>query len=301
MDRRETRSSCTRNGAVTAVVHAVVMDVRTAALVPRRAATPEHARAVVARDGAALVSGIGSVDEAVAFGEAMLGPRVVKVRPQFEVTTESTETEAKIVTAQPADERGRKRYRVPLDGHQPAHNDGFGFGDFAPDHMFLYCERPCDVGGASFLVDALELLTMLSADAEFARFAWEQPIDHSMPNFPQGSFHPIARLAPGGRTQVRANPDQSVMPGREDTADVAMLQRWADAVSTARTDGAHFRAAAGELLCIDNYRMLHGRNGVVSPDRKMVSIWAWTTDAVAIPEGEMDIAAPNLAGLRPVG
>ena len=31
---------------------------------------------------------------------------------------------------------------------------------------------------------------------------------------------------------------------------------------------------------------------------KMVSIWAWATDAVAIPDGPLDIAVPDLAALR---
>ncbi len=275
------------------------MDLRTANLVPRIATSPQHARALVGLDGAALVQGIGSVEEAIAFGRAMLGQRTVQVRPQFEATKQAQEAEADVVLAQPPDERGRRRERVPMDGPQPAHNDGFAFGDFSPDHMFLWCERPCDIGGASFLVDALRLLTMLcDADPAFATFAWETPIDHSMPNFPQGSFHPIARIAPGGRMQVRAHPDQASAPGPDEAAHEAQLEIWRQAVSTARTNGAHFRASAGDLLCIDNYRMLHGRNGFVSPDRKMVSIWAWTTDAVAIPDGELSIAQPDMDQLR---
>ena len=278
------------------------MDVRSANLVPRIASTPEVARALVAIDGAAIVEGIASVEEAIAFGERMLGERTVRVRPQFEATKEYHAEEDAAVLAQAPDERGRTRQRVGMQGHQPAHNDGFGFGDFAPDHMFLWCERPCDLGGASFLVDALSLLTLVGADdPEFAEFAWTTPIDHSMPNFPQGSFEPIARMVPGGRVQVRSNPDQCAVPGPDEARDAEMLARWSSAVHAARTGGAQFRASAGQLLCIDNYRMLHGRNGVVSPDRKMVSIWAWTTDAVAVPEGELDIASPDLARLRSAG
>lgn len=275
------------------------MDVRDANLIPRIATSPEHARALVALDGAAIVTGVESVEAGIEIGRAVLGPRTVRIHRQFDVTKESQQVEADIVTAQPADERGRKRYRVPMDGHQPAHNDGFGFGDFAPDHMFLHCEVPCRVGGASFLVDALRLLSILSAsDPELARFAWETPIDHSMPNFPQGAFHPIARLAPGGRTQVRAHPDQAAAPGPQEAADAELLARWTAAVDRARHAGGHFRLEAGEMLCIDNYRMLHGRNGVVSEDRKVTSIWAWTTDAVAVPTGDLDLTAPDLAALR---
>ena len=33
------------------------------------------------------------------------------------------------------------------DHTQPAHNDGYGFGDFAPDHIFLWCDTPCPSAG----------------------------------------------------------------------------------------------------------------------------------------------------------
>ncbi len=274
------------------------MDIRDANLLPRRASSTAHARSLIALDGAAVVDAITSESHAVEVAREILGRRAVDVRPQFEVTPEAYAAEKQIVESQPADERGRKRRRESLDQHQPAHNDGFGFGDHAPDFLFLYCERPCDIGGASFLIDALRLLSIMSdGDPEFARFAWETPIDHSMPNFPFGEYWPIARVVPGGRVQVRSHPDQVTSPDHDGPHERAMLSRWFDAVSTARHRGGHFRAEAGEMLCIDNYRMLHGRNAVVSAERRMVSIWGWTSDAVAIPDGPIDLTRPDLASL----
>ena len=52
------------------------------------------------------------------------------------------------------------------------------------------------------------------------------------------------------------------------------------------------------MICIDNYRILHGRDAYVDTDRTMVSIWAWTSDAVAIPQSKLDIETPDLAALR---
>jgi hypothetical protein len=271
------------------------MDLRTVNCTPRLATSPEHARALVALHGAAVVDGIESLADAVAFGERMLGARTVRVRPQFEASKEHHEREMEAFAALGADARGRERYQSGIDTMQPAHYDGFGFGDFAPDHMFLWCERPCEQGGASFLVDGLALVDVLTADdAELGRQLWEVDVDHSEPHFPGGAVSPIARVLPGGRVQVRAHPSQTALPGADEQASAAVLARWTDAVATARANGPRFRVVPGEMICIDNYRMFHGRDGFVDPNRKLHSIWAWTTSAVAIPDGELDIARPEM-------
>lgn len=269
------------------------MDLRTANRMPTRALSPAEARGLVALDGAALVSGLASLDEAVAFAGSVLGERRVKLAPQFEATKASMDRTGPIVAAQAVDERGRKRMLGSYDKTQPAHNDGYAFGDFAPDHVFLYCERPCPIGGASFLVDALRLVTLLGADdPELARFCWEVPIDHSEPNFPQGSLAPIARLTNGGRAQVRSHPYQLPALGPHEAEHLPWVKRWGMAVAEARSTGPRFRLEAGQLICIDNYRMLHGRDAYVDTDRKVVSIWGWTTSAVAVPDIALDIAEP---------
>ena len=269
------------------------IDVRRANLLPSRASTPVQARSLVALDGAALVSNLPTVDDAVEFAKAMLGERAVKVAPQFEATKAAMDVSGPIVAAQPVDERGRKRMLGSYDKAQPAHNDGYGFGDFAPDHIFLYCDTPCSVGGASFLVDALKLVTMLGEDdPELARFCWEVPIDHSEPNFPQGNTAPIARHTPGGRAQVRSHPYQLPVLGPNEAAEYPFVERWGTSVAEARTTGPRFKLEAGQMICVDNYRMLHGRDAYVDVERKVVSIWGWTTTAVAIPDITLDITEP---------
>lgn len=277
-----------------------MIDVRAANLIPSRATTPAQARGLVALDGAAVVSGIGTVDDAVAFGSAMLASRVLRIAPQFEATKAAADVSAAVVAEQPVDARGRKRQLGSFDRVQPAHNDGYGFGDFAPDHMFLWCDTPCPIGGASFLIDALKLATILSSeDCQLADFLWDEPIDHSEPNFPQGEPAPIARFSPGGRAQVRSHPYQLPRLGPDETDHYPFVERWGLAVAEARTTGPRFRLEPGQLLCIDNYRMLHGREAYVDTDRKVVSIWAWTTGAVKIPAGQLDIVTPYVPD--PVG
>ena len=271
------------------------MDLRTVNCVPRTATSIEHARTLIALDGAAILTGIASVDEAVARGEEVLGARTIRVRPQFEATKANNESENAIVALEQPDHRGRKRDLGRYDLMQPAHYDGFAFGDFCPDHMFLWCERPCSQGGASFLVDAVKVLTLLSEeDPAFAEFAWNVDIDHSEPGAPQGIHAPIARLVGGARTQVRSHPYQAPVLGPDEAADWPFVERWGRAVAAARMTGPRFRLQAGDMICIDNYRLLHGRDAFVEPERKVVSIWAWTTSAMAVPDGVLDIIHPEL-------
>ena len=131
-------------------------------------------------------------------------------------------------------------------------------------------------------------------DPAFAEFCWDVPIDHSEPNHPQGNFAPIARMVSGGRSQVRSHPYQAPIIGPDEDAQWPMVRKWGMAVADARANGARFRARAGDMICIDNYRMLHGRDGYAEAERKMVSIWAWTTDAIAIPDGPLNIVEPHL-------
>ncbi|HEU4840092.1 MAG TPA: TauD/TfdA family dioxygenase [Ilumatobacteraceae bacterium] len=275
-----------------------MIDVRQANLLPAKAQTPAQAAALVQLDGAALVSDLPTVEDAVAFAKAMLGPRAVKVAPQFEATKANGDISAPIVAAQPVDARGRKRMLGRYDMIQPAHNDGYGFGDFAPDHIFLWCGQPCPTGGASFLVDALKLATILSADdPALADFLWTVPIDHSEPNFPQGVDAPIARITAGGRAQVRSHPYQLPVLGPDEAAQMPFVETWGRAVAEARNTGPRFRLAAGQMACIDNYRMLHGREAYQDEARMVVSIWGWTHEAVAIPAVALDITTPNVAEL----
>ncbi len=270
------------------------MDLRHSNLVPQEATSAEHARSLVARDGAALVTGIGSLADAVSFGEAMLGDQCILVRPQFEATKSEQDKEQAAFAALGVDDRGRERYQGGNLDMQPAHYDGFGFGDFAPDHMFLWCERTCELGGASFLVDGQSLLAALTADdPEFGRELWTIDIDHSEPHFGAGAVSPIARVLPGGRLQVRAHPSQTALPGDTGLGQ-RVVARWLESVSIARASGARFRVAPGEMICIDNYRMFHGRDGYVDPARTLHSIWAWTNSAVAVPEGLLDISVPQM-------
>ena len=294
------------------------MDFSQASIVPRRVASPQEARAEVAARGAALLSGLDSADAAFAAGRAFLGAGLRRFGLQFEASKPQQEAEGAMVASQPADERGRKRRFTATAERMVPHNDGFGFGDFLPDYLFLWCERP-DAGGegASFLVDGLRLLELMAADPDcedVARFAWDTPIDQSEPNFPLAAHAPIARRLPGTqdlpgtqglpgtqdlpgprRVQVRHHPFQAPVPGQApdiEAAQAALIGRWSAAVERARDAGPMFQAEAGDMICVDNYRVTHGRDSFSDPGRVMLSIWGWSSEAAAVPEGPLDIVRP---------
>jgi hypothetical protein len=275
------------------------MDFSLASVVPRRVSTPEQTREEIAGRGAAILTGLYTRGDALAAGRAVLGDACRRFGLQFEATKTKQEAEAAQVAEQPADERGRKRRFTATAERMAAHNDGFGFGDFGPDYLFLWCGRP-DAGGegASFLIDGARLLELMAADPEYApvaAFCWQVTIDQSEPNFPLAANAPIARRLPGGRIQVRHHPFQAPVPGQPpeaERAQAALIGRWSAAVRAARDSGPMFTAAAGELICVDNYRLTHGRDAFRDPDRVMLSIWGWSDEAIAVPEGPLDIVRP---------
>jgi hypothetical protein len=118
------------------------MDFSLASVVPQRVTSPAEARAEVAARGAAILPGCGDQEAAFAAGRAMLGASLRRFGLQFEATKEKQEAEAAVVAGQPADERGRKRRFTATAERMVPHNDGFGFGDFCPDYLFLWSGRP---------------------------------------------------------------------------------------------------------------------------------------------------------------
>lgn len=272
------------------------MDLGSACLVPRRVTDPALVHEVVAGEGAAIVSGITDEAAAVEFGRAMLGDELVRIGRQIEATKANAEQEGSKVDAQPPDARGRKRnLSTDTTLPMPPHNDGFAFGDRAPDRLFLYSARPAATGGESFLIDGLALLATLASDpanAALVDFVRHTDIDHSEPNFPQDTFSPILRTTPAGRPQVRHHPYLAPVLGPDEQAQWPYVRQWLAAVTEARDTGPRFRLEAGDMAVVDNYRVFHGRHGYTDPARRLYSIWAWTTSAVEVPTGELDIVNP---------
>ena len=57
---------------------------------------------------------------------------------------------------------------------------------------------------------------------------------------------------------------------------------WASRAVTAR-----FRVGPGEAVCVDNFRVSHSRDAYTDLDRLFWRVWAWTDEALAVPEGRL--------------
>lgn len=275
-----------------------------ASVVPVRVFSTDEVSDLVRRDGAAILTGVPDERTALSAGLRSLGTKGVRIGRQIEATQRNEAAQARAVAEQPSDDKGRKRAFTLATERMPPHNDGYAFGDFAPDHLFLWCERPAAVGGDSFLVDTSRLLDLFAADpdnADMIPFCWNVAVDHSEPNYPQDRLQPLVRLTPRGRFQGRYHPYLSAADGPTRERDRTFVRRWEHAVLSARDHGPMFRLEAGDLLCIDNYRMLHGRDSHNDPRRRLCAIWGWSTDAVSLPEGALDINDPWAAAASPTG
>jgi hypothetical protein len=271
-------------------------DIAAASITPRRAATPAEAREFLDADGAAIIGDVTTDAAVMEVATAVLADKIVRLGRQFETSKEIDVEEAARIAALPVDSRGRQPYFYGPAERMLPHNDGFLFADFTPDYMFLWCERPAlPSGGESFLVDGAALVRLLREDpatAELGRFCQEVDIDHSDPSAPQLDEAPIARRLPNGRVQVRNHHNITAKAGPAEAADAATVRRWQKAVCDARDRGPMFRMQAGDLICIDNYRMLHGRDSFDDPGRLVHAYWAWTKEAIAIPREALDLAKP---------
>ncbi|HTW08991.1 MAG TPA: TauD/TfdA family dioxygenase [Acidimicrobiales bacterium] len=234
----------------------------------------------------------------MAVASDILGDKLLKIDFQFATSRYADDLEAARVAALPViDPRGRKRFFQPPSMRMIPHNDGFAFGDFGPDYLFLWCQRPANAGGDSTVIDGAKLVKLLEDDgstADLARFCWEVDIDLSDPSNLAANEGPIARRLASGRVQVHNHPHILAKAGANEALEGPMVRRWQEAVISARDSGPTFRIEAGEMLCIDNYRMLHGRDAFDDEARMVHAMWAWTTDALAVPSGSVDVHDPTV-------
>lgn len=244
---------------------------------PQRTSDPSVARDLLDRDGAAVLTGVGTdIDAAGELAVSVLGARLVSAGHPIEVT----------------DGGGRDRRRTPDAARRmlPLHTDGYAYGAHAPDVFFLLCATPSAGDGGSFLVDQQRLIDELADDpdgAGLAEFLRSYVVDQSEPGgLP--ALGPVALPLPSGHRAVRRSLD--VRP-RDDDPDPAyparLLTLWQGLLDAVGALAPRFAVGAGEALAIDNTRLAHGRDAYTTPGRMLWRCWAWTDRAGGIPEGEL--------------
>jgi hypothetical protein len=241
-------------------------------IVPESTDDPAEAAALVARDGAAILTG-RATDEPGARQVAndVLGVRVIVV-PEPAAVREGGD---------------KDKIQLGADEVLPIHSDGFAYGDHHCDHIFLLCVTKGTAGGTSFLADGYALLDALrTSEADLAAFLTDTPVDLTEPGMRTATSTTALRTA-NGRVALRVTPFMRPAPGDPDpTATTAHIKRWMQLTWELTPQLPRFSLQPGDALCVDNYRVLHGRDPYEG-ERFMWRIWAWTTDGNGVPDGEL--------------
>ena len=169
----------------------------------------------------------------------------------------------------------------------PCHTDGFAYGDLYPDYMLLSCVKESNVGGESILVDGYEILAALAQDNESAWAAKalrERQIDQTETGM-QTSLSPICMDNGNGRTMVRRTLEQRPAPGSTDPEqDQQMIDLWRDSVDQASKLAPQFKLMPGQVVIVDNYRLMHGRSPYEDLSRMLWRVWVWSDDCLGVPD-----------------
>jgi alpha-ketoglutarate-dependent taurine dioxygenase len=260
------------------------MDVESSFL-PRRVADPAAAFALLRSEGAVILTDAGSSrDDARGIALNVLGS-LAPVVPDPAPIKDGGGNADRRYESMP----GLDAFVVPF---QSGHTDGFAYGDAYPDYIFLLCVRAAESGGESFVVDTYALLDALrtsadAADRAFHDFLTTTAVEQTEPDF-QASIAPVVLDNGHGRRMSRWTPVQrpdATLPEAQRDAHAAYLERWTAMCYAASQRAPRFTLQPGETICLDNYRMLHGRTGFNDTERTLWRIWAWTNEALRVPEG----------------
>jgi alpha-ketoglutarate-dependent taurine dioxygenase len=170
----------------------------------------------------------------------------------------------------------------------PAHTDGFAYGDDYPDHFLLLCAQASDDGGESFLVDGYRLLDTLEATSAGAALVerMETVLLDQTEDGMRRSLSPLVRRGPTGRRMVRRFPEQRPDASSVDPiGDAGLVAAWDGLCRLAAAGAPRFKLAPGEVVIVDNYRVLHGREPYGDAARLMWRVWMWTDTAHGVPAG----------------
>ncbi len=254
-------------------------------VVPRRSANTAEAFAILRSEGAVILTEAGSSrNDARTLAQRVLAPLSPIVPDPAPIKEGGGNRDRSYITSQLPE-----TFAVPF---QSGHTDGFAYGDHYPDYIFLLCVRPATAGGESFVVDTYRIRDALIAsgrpeDAALAEFLQNVAIEQTEPGF-IASFAPAIADNGRGRAMSRWTPVQrpdAKLPQREQEQQRAWLARWSELAHRASLRAPRFVLGPGEAICLDNYRMLHGRTGFDDLERTLWRIWAWTDESLGVPEG----------------
>jgi gamma-butyrobetaine dioxygenase len=266
--------------------------------VPKITTTPKAVREIVQADGAAILRGWGTGEaDAAALPRAIFGEDMVF---------------SPAVAAVGGVDQARTLAGTKFDQSHPlfAHIDGTAMGANRPDYFFLLCAVASDDGGESFLIDAVELAADLMKDPVGSKLSHLTIEQTESPDKPFQA--PIIWPAPSGRMTAYRSRSMRAVEGASDAAEQAeLIAYWKTNVDRVSASAPRFKLAPGDAVCMDNFRMMHGREPYTDPNRLLYRVWVWTTAGLPVPpslavsnppasafQGEDEKIQQTLAGIR---
>ena len=270
---------------------------RTAGVTPARTNDAGEISGLLAMDGVAVLETDGDFSDEALLDRirALLGPSLRALRQPIKVRAGSG--------PHPQLDWSTRTVHIDNARRQGLHADGYGrYGAAYPDYVFLLCERAAEVGGASFVVDCVRLVDDLRSDPsnrELTHFLWHEPIEQCSP---EGVLWraPVARVSVGGRRSVICNDKQHISDATADQE--RLLGEWKRLIAQAEEAAPRFLLGRSDLLCLDNYRVAHGRDPYEGEERLLHRVWTWTEAAFGVPDPDAtDVAGAerDLADSRP--
>lgn len=245
--------------------------VRPAAFVPVRVPA-DRARETLRRDGAVIVEAPSRGPEAlVETAAALLGTRLRQLFP------------IRLVSGD--------RLNLHTDGAAltvDVHGRAVKLRDPDEDYLFMRCATPAPEGGDSFMVDGYRLVDQLAAGLPALHaFLTGADVDYfggwTEPGRGTATTPLVRRLVEctrAGRRVVRASDYACPVPREPEwDAHEERLREYADVLATCAAATPRFRLGAGEILALDNYRFLHGRDSYTGT-RLMHVLTVLTSDAM---------------------
>jgi hypothetical protein len=204
----------------------------------------------VARDGYALFAGEAKWASEAAHGAA------------WEIAEQILGRPTRMVEFQPIRAVARGRSYASTSADTPLHTDSQRFSGAPPDALIMICARPPQGGGEVILVDGFALLDALSlTDPALYSALFDEP--RTIP-FVFGDIEAPTVALRADALAWTCSP----MPPRDPVG---------------RRLALHLDAAprivlaprAGDVLVVDNRRMLHGRRAFSDPSRSYARLLAW--------------------------
>jgi hypothetical protein len=164
----------------------------------------------------------------------------------------------------------------------PLHTDSQLFAGLPPDWQVLFCVRAAGDGGHTLLLDSWPWLLRL-AERNATLFAALFAVHRRIPFVFGDVLTPTVACA-----RRRLLITHSPMPAHDDIGQ---------ALVAALPPPRHVPLRAGDLLVVDNHRVLHGRTAFGDRRREMLRILVWLPEYRAAPESLVAAARSLDAGL----